>query len=212
MCKRIARRSAFMILGFYFLSYLHYYLRFSDRILLSVDLLLDQVVMDLLPSFRRAASMDDLVAAYYSQSTLSCFIQKGKWNRASNRQSWPIFNPNRACLQDMATAKLGLLSPNPMQTETPSIEICKLLAGRRLLFVGHESTYYLHTLWLASLQSYENRSHSCLGQRFCTFHHICRLPSSQITWARRKLCWQQNHQFFDSLCRPISTPHTVGQW
>lgn len=176
--RRFVRRTAFMILGFYFLSYL-LSLCLGGQVLLSVDLLLDQVVMDLLPSM--PASRDDLAPMYHSQSILSCFVQEGKWNRGSNHQSWPSFTPNRGCFED-TTAKLGLLSQNPMQT--PSIEICKLLSGRRVLFVGPESTYYIHTLWLASLESYENRSHSCLGQRFCTFHHICRLPYSQNSFGQ----------------------------
>lgn len=179
--NKFARRSAFMILGFYFLSYLHS-LRLGDHVLLSVDLLLDQVVMDLLPSM--PTFRDDLAPTVHSQSILSCFVQEGTWNRGSNRQPWPTFTPNRGCFED-TIAKLDLLSPNPMQT--PSIETCKLVSGRKLLFVGPESTYYLHTLWLASLESYENSSHICLGQRLCTFHHICRLISSQNKFGRDEI-------------------------
>jgi hypothetical protein len=178
--RRFARRSALMILGFYSFLYLHS-LHLGDQVLLSVDLLLDQVVMDLLPSMPSSRDDFKLAAIFHSQSTLSCFVQEGKWNRGSNSQSWPTFTPNRGCLEDR-TPKLGLIFPDPMQT--PSIEICKLLSGRRLLFVGPESTYYLHTLWLASLESYENRSHICLGQRFCTFHHICRVPFIQNKFGR----------------------------
>ncbi|KIM45190.1 hypothetical protein M413DRAFT_333906 [Hebeloma cylindrosporum] len=172
LLRRFAPRGVFMIIGFYIFSSLRS-LRFGDQLLLSVDLLLDQAVVALLPSL--PSFRDDLA---HSQSTLSCFVQEGKWGWGSN--SWPTFTPNRGCLQD-TPAKLALLSPNPTN------EICKLLVGRRLLFVGPESTYYLHTLWLASLESYENRSHTCLGQRFCTFHHICRLPSSQNNFGRDEI-------------------------
>lgn len=57
-----------------------------------------------------------------------------------------------------------------------ALKLCALLSGKRLLFVGSDTTYHLHSLWLSALQPLEKRSHQCLGRDFCTFHHICRLP------------------------------------
>ncbi|KAF9018455.1 hypothetical protein BDZ89DRAFT_1073882 [Hymenopellis radicata] len=65
-------------------------------------------------------------------------------------------------------------------TPLPSLSLRALCAShsiQRILFVGPETTYHLHRLWLDALSSIENRSHSCRGPAFCTFHHICR-PTS----------------------------------
>jgi len=56
------------------------------------------------------------------------------------------------------------------------MDICQLLAGKKVLLVGPETTYFLHTLWLDAVESRRNRTHTCPGREFCTFHHICRDP------------------------------------
>lgn len=50
--------------------------------------------------------------------------------------------------------------------------LCAHISTKRILFIGPESTFHLHSLWL----HLENRTHICKGPEFCTFHHIC-LPS-----------------------------------
>ncbi len=65
-------------------------------------------------------------------------------------------------------------------TPLPSLSLHTLCAShsrQKILFVGPETTYHLHLLWLDALSLIENRSHSCRGPPFCTFHHICR-PTS----------------------------------
>lgn len=79
-------------------------------------------------------------------------------------QDWPTLNPNEDC--------------SIVLEGKPSLEICHLISGKRLLFVGPDTTYHLHSLWLDSLESHEKRSHRCLGRDYCTFHHICRPPAS----------------------------------
>ncbi|KAJ7188583.1 hypothetical protein C8R46DRAFT_1055171, partial [Mycena filopes] len=46
----------------------------------------------------------------------------------------------------------------------------------KILLVGPETTYYLHSLWLKALEIHEHRIHECPGPEFCKFHHIC-LPT-----------------------------------
>ncbi|KAG5341536.1 hypothetical protein C0989_009897 [Termitomyces sp. Mn162] len=58
-------------------------------------------------------------------------------------------------------------------TSTTVAHLCTALIGKRVLFIGPETTYYLHTLWLDALQPYTNRSLACNGPQFCTFHHVC---------------------------------------
>jgi len=52
--------------------------------------------------------------------------------------------------------------------------LCQLLIGKKILLVGPDTTYHLHSLWLRLLEDIERRSHRCLGRDYCTFHHICR--------------------------------------
>lgn len=79
-------------------------------------------------------------------------------------QDWPVLSSKEGC---------GVL-----HDKRPSLEICHVIAGKRLLFVGPDTTYHLHSVWLRSLESHEKRSHRCLGRDYCTFHHICRPPAS----------------------------------
>ncbi|KAG6889110.1 hypothetical protein C0995_003679 [Termitomyces sp. Mi166 len=58
-------------------------------------------------------------------------------------------------------------------TSTIVTKLCTALVGKQVLFVGPETTYYLHTLWLDALQAHTNRSLMCNGPQFCTFHHVC---------------------------------------
>ncbi|KAF9070775.1 hypothetical protein BDP27DRAFT_566407 [Rhodocollybia butyracea] len=55
-------------------------------------------------------------------------------------------------------------------------DLCSLLPSKKVLFVGPETTFHLHANLLQALEIHENRSHSCLGSEFCTFHQICRAP------------------------------------
>lgn len=58
-------------------------------------------------------------------------------------------------------------------TSTIVANLCTALVGRQVLFIGAETTYYLHTLWLDALGAHSNRSLMCNGPQFCTFHHVC---------------------------------------
>ncbi|KAF8170339.1 hypothetical protein K438DRAFT_1854479 [Mycena galopus ATCC 62051] len=55
-------------------------------------------------------------------------------------------------------------------------EACELLSTKKILLVGPETTYYLHSLWIRALEDQEHRIHHCHGPEFCKFHHIC-LPA-----------------------------------
>ncbi|KAJ7782804.1 hypothetical protein B0H16DRAFT_1297858 [Mycena metata] len=56
-------------------------------------------------------------------------------------------------------------------------EACASLRTKKILLVGPETTYYLHSLWLNALEAHEHRIHECPGPEFCNFHHIC-LPAN----------------------------------
>ena len=131
-----------------------------------VDNVIEETVLDLVSSgnlFARTIPKVDLTKLQAHQTSLSCALRGGKWLFRSNQ---PIFSPRQDCF------------PTWRIPAKFSISICALLAGNRILFVGPETTYYLHSLWLNSLQAYEGRSHDCLGQAYCVFHHICRSPAN----------------------------------
>ncbi|KAJ3727054.1 hypothetical protein C8R42DRAFT_400304 [Lentinula raphanica] len=68
---------------------------------------------------------------------------------------------------------------NPSPQDPLRIEnLCSLLCLKKILFVGPETTFHLHANLLQAIEIHENRSHSCLGTEFCTFHQICRVPRS----------------------------------
>ncbi|KAK2464296.1 hypothetical protein APHAL10511_003753 [Amanita phalloides] len=48
-----------------------------------------------------------------------------------------------------------------------------MLRAKKILLVGPEATFHLHSLWLHDLSKYFNTSRKCLGPEFCTFHHAC---------------------------------------
>ncbi|KAF9475020.1 hypothetical protein BDN70DRAFT_924270 [Pholiota conissans] len=104
------------------------------------------------------------------QSALLCAVRRGTWRFkvTSNQTVWPSFATYELCP--------GAYSNSTSTSETASIDVCEHLPGKRVLFVGPDATYYLHSLWLASLEKHEHRSHTCLGPAFCTFHNICRQP------------------------------------
>ncbi|KAF9460756.1 hypothetical protein BDZ94DRAFT_885328 [Collybia nuda] len=63
-------------------------------------------------------------------------------------------------------------------TSALAAEFCSTLSARKLLFVGSENTFYLHSLWLKTLEKYEGRQYYCHDPNLCTFHHICQSLSN----------------------------------
>ena len=129
-----------------------------------VDNVIEESALDLVFSgdlFARSIPKVDLTKLLAHQTSLSCSLRGGKWHLRADQ---PLFAPRQDCF-------LSRRIPANF-----SVHICSLLAGKRILFVGPVTTYYLHSLWLDSLQSYEGRPHDCLGPAHCVFHHICRSP------------------------------------
>ena len=129
-----------------------------------VDNVIEEAALDLVFSgdlFAKTIPKVDLTKLLAHQTSLSCSLRGGKWHLRSDQL---VFAPRQDCF---------LTRRIPVNF---SIHICALLAGKRILFVGPVTTYYLHSLWLNSLESYEGRPHDCLGQAYCVFHHICRSP------------------------------------
>lgn len=129
-----------------------------------VDKLLEETALNLILSgdlFGRTIPTVDLTKLLAHQTSLSCSVRGGKWHLRSNQ---PVFSPRQDCF------------PTWRIPANFSIRICTPLAGKKILFVGPETTYYIHSLWLNSLESHEGRPHNCLGQAYCVFHHICRSP------------------------------------
>ncbi|KAJ7287311.1 hypothetical protein C8J57DRAFT_1707667 [Mycena rebaudengoi] len=58
---------------------------------------------------------------------------------------------------------------------------CTTLRAKKILLVGPEPTYYLHSLWLRAIELHEHTIHECPGPEFCTFHHICCPPTQHTT-------------------------------
>ena len=136
----------------------------SNSIKEMVDKVLEETALVLVSSgdlFGRTTPKVDLTKLLAHQETLSCSLHGGKWFLRSNQ---PVFSPCKDCFSTWRISSRF------------SIRICTLLVGKKIFFVGPETTYYLHSLWLNSLESYEGRSHNCLGQAYCVFHHICRSP------------------------------------
>lgn len=69
------------------------------------------------------------------------------------------------------------MAVNTIHAVTSPNSLCSQLSGKRILLVGPETTYHLHSLLLDSREGHENRSHECVGPEFCTFHHICAPPN-----------------------------------
>jgi len=132
----------------------------------SVDEHLDSLVADFIASSntKEHRSSNHLEWRLDVQARIYSLVNDGWWQTSAK---WPTY----VLQNDWLTATQQLRSANN------SLHICQILAGKKVLFVGPETTYYLHTLWLDSLEAHENRSHTCLGQAYCTFHHICRSPA-----------------------------------
>ncbi|KAF8160857.1 hypothetical protein B0H34DRAFT_698436 [Crassisporium funariophilum] len=147
----------------------------SGRIQEVVDRVIDEAASNLVTSpdlYRRKSPRIDLGRIATLQSSLSCSVHEGTWENSevrviSGSQTPLHFKPSQTCFH-----------PAEPRTKNPSVSICPLVGGKRILFVGPETTYYLHSLWLSSLENHENRSHVCLGEEYCSFHHICRPPAT----------------------------------
>ncbi|KAJ7729539.1 hypothetical protein DFH07DRAFT_1066201 [Mycena maculata] len=70
---------------------------------------------------------------------------------------------------------------------TPHVaQACAALRTKRILLVGPETTFYIHSLWLHALETHEHRTHDCPGPESCNFHHICLPPEYPIPKDRYK--------------------------
>lgn len=104
------------------------------------------------------------------QAILSCITEKALWAdfddetmaARRSRSSGRVESPNAFCSDRVFAQTIDTL--------------CPLLPNKKILFVGPETTFHLHSNLLQALELHENRSHSCLGSEFCTFHQICRAP------------------------------------
>jgi hypothetical protein len=68
----------------------------------------------------------------------------------------------------------------PERYTSHAAKSCEFLRTKKILLVGPETTFYLHSLWLNALKNHEHRTHECPGPDFCNFHHIC-LPPGYAT-------------------------------
>ncbi|KAG2142236.1 uncharacterized protein EDB93DRAFT_1054916, partial [Suillus bovinus] len=51
--------------------------------------------------------------------------------------------------------------------------LCSSLAGKRLTMVGGDHVYRFHNLLLDLQRRSEGKRFPCLGEEFCTHHHLC---------------------------------------
>ncbi|KIK68977.1 hypothetical protein GYMLUDRAFT_80362 [Collybiopsis luxurians FD-317 M1] len=125
------------------------------------------------------------------QDILSCMLAKETWGDVTINQRLKIrrrprqrarrvklLDSNHQAVFSTPTCSLPAMDmKGNLIGESLRIEnLCPLLSNRKILFVGPETTYHLHTNLLQAFERYENRSHSCYGTEFCTFHQICRGP------------------------------------
>ena len=125
---------------------------FHDEVRGVVDKALDDFVLNFLSD---SEVPEGLAKALDIQTLLSC----------------PIQTESRVTMSDPK-----LLIPTTCSAFPPVEEICQLLPGSRVLLVGPETTHFLHSLWLDVVEGRRNRTHTCPGREYCTFHHICRTP------------------------------------
>jgi len=114
-------------------------------------------------------ALDDLVLEFLSKVDVHTGVPEdlAKVSEIQHLLSCPFRAESRAT---MSGSKIMTCSAFPGE------EICQLLAGKRVLLVGPETTHFLHTLWLDVVEGRRNRTHTCPGREYCTFHHICRDP------------------------------------
>ncbi len=123
----------------------------------TVDAALDDFISNLLSTVDSEKLPEDLSNIFDTQAYLNCLIKRAKWAKSSQRAL--------------------VLAENckfPSRRDVSHSDICQLLSGKKVLFVGPETTYLLHSIWLDSVEAAHNRTHICPGRDFCTFHHICR--------------------------------------
>ncbi|KAF7298017.1 hypothetical protein HMN09_01022800 [Mycena chlorophos] len=78
-------------------------------------------------------------------------------------------------------------SPRDFRLQTDLVEqTCSLLRTKRVLLVGPQTTYYLHSLWLDALSAHDDKAHECSGIDHCRFHHICLPPGYATSQSRYK--------------------------
>ncbi|KAJ3986755.1 hypothetical protein F5890DRAFT_941565 [Lentinula detonsa] len=123
----------------------------------------------------------------YFQKMILCWLAEGSWSGQV-----PINVPNRFGKHRKASSykQIGFSDPicsnlasdrhnSLILQEDLGVEtLCPSIRLKKILFVGPETTFHLHENLLQALELHENRSHTCLGTEFCTFHQICRPPRS----------------------------------
>lgn len=128
----------------------------GSRVRDHVDSVLNAAVSDLVLAAVPSSNANALTILGIKevQDSLACHVQQGVWSAQS-------FSPGSFC------------STAGRKSVTPAISLCSRLRTKRILLVGPEQTFHLHSLWLHSLSERFNTSSKCLGPEFCTFHHVC---------------------------------------
>lgn len=119
------------------------------RIRDQVDTLLNAAIYDAILPLHSKDPLD-ILAINDLQYSLACYVHSGR-----------SFSSSPLC------------SPAPRKSSSPALTLCSKLRTKKILLVGPESTFHLHSLWLHSLSQLFNTSSKCLGPEFCTFHHVC---------------------------------------
>jgi len=122
-----------------------------------VDTALDDFISNLLSAVDSEGLPEDLDNIFDTQAYLNCRIKGAEWAKGSQ-----------------LALVLAESCKYPSGRDVSHRDICQLLSGKKILFVGPDTTYFLHSIWLDSVEAAHNRTHICPGRDFCTFHHICR--------------------------------------
>ncbi|KAF8639577.1 hypothetical protein AX17_001479 [Amanita inopinata Kibby_2008] len=142
------------------LSHPRHLILLRQQIREEVDNLLDKAVARIVSSLdtdNSNAGALNVLGIKEVQDLLACYVQQGTWSDQS-------FTPNTRCFSTHLAER---------RSTALVLDLCSVLRTKKILLVGSETTFYLHSLWLHSLSETFNVSDKCLGAEFCTFHHIC---------------------------------------
>ncbi|KAL0577739.1 hypothetical protein V5O48_004233 [Marasmius crinis-equi] len=104
--------------------------------------------------------------AFSYDNDLQCLLDTQAWIQINKSRPFTLSQSPKLCTMHTSLNVISSAS-----------QLCPLLAGKRILLVGPETSFHLHMNWLHDLELHENRSHTCLGPEYCTYHQIC-LPTA----------------------------------
>jgi hypothetical protein len=142
---------------------------------------LEKEKMDLRLGKSSQTNVDALEVSY--SHALRCQVGKGRW-RLMNKIFFSIASQECSQASDQNSRLRNVSQYISTADGISAARLCPLLQGKKILLIGPETTYQLHSMLLSSLEDSQNMTVSCPGPQSCTFHHVCRPLSSQDSTER----------------------------